>query len=86
MRISKEDEKIIKLCGFKKKWLSDKSGYWFEKKHKYKNFNIMFYCDNVVEYSYIVDIENKDKEFVNLMKFKSLKKFLNFERTFKIKI
>lgn len=37
----KLDKELIKLK-FKKKWFDDKSGYWFEKKVKYKDFKLGF--------------------------------------------
>lgn len=33
-------EDKIKQLGFKKKWLSDKSGYWFERHYKIKDLGL----------------------------------------------
>lgn len=50
------DKKILKLesLGFQKKWLGDKSGYWYEKKGKMSGFNIKFVVE---EYWNIINIE-----------------------------
>ena len=41
----KNKEKELKALGFKRKWLFDKSGYWLEKRVKYKDFDIKFNAD-----------------------------------------
>lgn len=38
-------EKKLKKLGFKKKWLSDKSGFWFEKNFKYKDLRLQLMAD-----------------------------------------
>jgi len=38
-------EKELQELGFKKKWLDDKSGYWFEYKPKDSITKIIFYVD-----------------------------------------
>ena len=35
-------EKELKKLGFKKKWLSDRSSYWFEKPFKLKDIKFIF--------------------------------------------
>lgn len=39
-----EFEKLLKYNGFKKKWLDDKSGYWFRKKFDFPVFGKLI-CD-----------------------------------------
>ena len=41
----KLEKELVKL-GFKKNWLSDKSGYWMEKKFKLKNLNLKFVVES----------------------------------------
>lgn len=38
-------EKFLKSKKFKKKWLSDKSGYWYEKPFKLGEFSAKFVVD-----------------------------------------
>ena len=45
MEYDLKKEKELSKLGFKKCWFSDKSGYWFEKKVKYKDFKLQFICE-----------------------------------------
>lgn len=38
-------EKDLNKLKFKKKYLCDESGYWFEKNIKYKDFKLKIYCE-----------------------------------------
>ena len=42
--IVKFEKELIKLK-FKRKWLDDKSGYWFEKDFKFKNLKLRLYSE-----------------------------------------
>ena len=45
MEYDLKKEKELSKLGFKKCWFSDRSGYWFEKKVKYKDFKLQFTCE-----------------------------------------
>ena len=45
MEYDLKKEKELSKLGFKKCWFSDRSGYWFEKKVKYKDFKLQFICE-----------------------------------------
>lgn len=53
-----KNEKELKNLGFKKVWLDDKSGYWFEKKFKILEFKGRFYYDG--KFSTIDVVNNLD--------------------------
>ena len=40
-----EQKQQLKELGFKKKWFKDKSGYWWIKPTKVREFKGYFYCD-----------------------------------------
>ena len=50
---------LIETMNFKKKWLSDKSGYWYQKKIKNKLFTLILNIDNG---GLILDLKSYDKE------------------------
>lgn len=84
MKIDKEIKKALKNAGFKKKWLSDHSGFWYQKVHKYDNFKIIFSYDDVPTKTFYIEVCNKDKHHLELFTFKSLSEFLYMESNFKI--
>lgn len=47
---------ILKELGFKKKFLTDKSGWWYEKKFKHKGFEFLAYWEIDPEYA-VIDIK-----------------------------
>lgn len=76
-------EKKIKSDGFKKKWLGDNSGYWFQKKIKlFKNSlkKTKFYALADPEFKYYyIDIETKNTKD-SFLYFKTYKKLMKFVR------
>jgi hypothetical protein len=77
------EKKIINELGFKKKWLSDKSGYWLSKKYKFAGLKLYFSIDkDNKEYPILVYMKtNMSGEFeenhVDIQKHK--KRNLNFK-------
>jgi len=77
----KNRESLLIKKGFKKKWLDDKSGYWFVKKFKLGEFKGYFYYDDsrpycLMEIDCIVDIY-KNRILSEVIWSGSWKQFLN---------
>lgn len=77
----KNRESFLIKKGFKKKWLDDKSGYWFVKKFKLGEFKGYFYYDDSKPYCFmeidcIVDIY-KNRILSEVIWSGSWKQFLN---------
>ena len=74
----KTQEKELLELGFKRKWLSDRSGYWFE--YRPKNKNVKFVVDiNFKQFELQTDFDYEDKP---IKIYSSLKSLLN---TIKVK-
>jgi hypothetical protein len=77
MEYDVKKEKELSNIGFKKRWLSDKSGYWFEKNVNYKDFKLQFICEtdrnlflmSVKTFEYYGDKMNSS-DYENIKKFK----------------
>lgn len=73
---------IFKELGFKQKWLTDKSGWWYEKKFKYKGFQFLATWELNPEYA-LIDIlcldssYRKKKEYYNTVWSGSFKQLIN---------
>jgi len=67
-------EQELKKLGFKRKWLYDKSGFWFEKSFKFIDLKFVFSWDTDQELGDVV-IEYK-KDYMELGQFKSFKQFI----------
>ena len=77
----KNRESLLIKKGFKKKWFTDKSGYWFVKKFKLGEFKGYFYYDDsspycLMEIDCIVDIY-KNRILREVIWSGSWKQFLN---------
>jgi len=57
MEYKKKIEDCLKENKFKKKWLTDKSGYWYEFKFKAGMFKFEMLADNNRLYFDIMDVE-----------------------------
>ncbi len=78
--------KLIKL-GFKRKWLDDKSGYWFFKKVRYNDLKLKFICEpdnklcllEAMTYTEIQPYKEKQYEIVKIIKcnYKDIEKYIN---------
>ncbi len=82
---NKKEIKHIKAFGFKKKYLDDKSGFWFQKKMKHKLLgNVLFTIEDFKGEGIIcVDLEDEETGFFvtvirKIYKRKRLTKLLTF--------
>lgn len=81
--ISKTTEKVLKRLKFKKKWLSDKSSYWYQKKIKTILGTFIFNCEEFrdkeifyMEAKGRLYYNSTKKDTITMLKFKGLKEFL----------
>ena len=79
--IMKEEQELKKL-GFKKKWLSDKSGYWFQYSFKIKDLKLKFIVEDHKYFE--LELITKD-DVLDVKKFKctmnNIKKQLKYYTT-----
>jgi len=80
----RKEKKILKKLGFKKKWLDDESGYWFNKKIKLfkgksiPNKKFYAYVDPATKCNHY-RVEYKEYGIMNdFLEFKSLNSLLKF--------
>ena len=70
-------EETLKFLKFKKVWLSDKSGFWYEKNIKFLDFIIQFTYDLNQNFGDWALIHNKTKEYLDITDKLSFKKLIN---------
>ena len=74
-------ERLLEDSGFKKKWLSDKSGYWWEKKI---NKRVKFYADTKVKKKrYYFDIKGDEPGEYATIYINSFSSFIMESNSFK---